>query len=94
MFTDYPVVRHGKTQHAVIAASDTGPSDGSLWGFNTFCGLTVKDDQQNPDWVEVACNIRIVTCKRCQRAMKHQGVELRSAAAARSDATPESEAGR
>jgi hypothetical protein len=61
----YPKVKYKKTIHAVNADGNTGPEDGSLFGFYTLCGLLVKDDQKNPEWQETINHS--VTCKHCIR---------------------------
>lgn len=70
LLTTYPVVNHNGTLHAVNAASDTDPSDGSLFGLITFCGMTVEDNQEDPAWIEMPNHARYVTCERCQRAIQ------------------------
>ena len=66
MKTKLPVVishRPDHTAHAVYAAADTGPADGSLFGFYTLCGLLV-----NLLWNETATHL--VSCGTCQRVLR------------------------
>jgi hypothetical protein len=62
VLSQHPKVSHKGTVHGVHASG--GPGDGSLWGFYTFCGLEVKDDQHNSDWRETD---EATTCKNCLR---------------------------
>lgn len=64
---DYVVVKHGGVYHAVYASGNA--QDGSLYGFETACGLTVLDNQENPDWQEVE-GVE-ANCVNCLGEMNH-----------------------
>lgn len=74
--------RH-KTIHAVNAAG--GPSDGSLYGFRTLCGMEIR---KKSDWTETDDNsVSNVTCVNCRRVM--DGRHFGGVAASRGDRTIE-----
>lgn len=62
MTTFYATVRYLPTDitHAVPCASDSGPGDGSLYGFLTLCGRRLDD---MTDWREEERTA--VCCRRC-----------------------------